>query len=340
MTRAAAHPLSPAGATARAGNGLFVAAALGLACGAALLAGWAPLGFSIVTVFLFAGPHNWMESRYFLSRMPARWGPLRTYYLTGIAGVLTLTAVFAALPHWGAAAAWDAIAWDTAMSLWNTLLIAWLWTLVQLRSRQNPRRDWAWTTPVALLLIAAAWLAPAAWDLALVYLHPIVALVFLERELRRQRAPWLPAYRACLAVLPAFLGVLWWRLADAPDLPGNDVLSARIAGHAGATILSGVSSHLLVATHTFLEMLHYGVWLVAIPFVAVAGAPWRVRETPLGRRSIGWHRAVAALLIVGALAVVGFWVGFLADYPLTRDVYFTVAMVHVLAEAPFLLRLL
>ncbi len=39
-------------------------------------------------------------------------------------------------------------------------------------------------------------------------------------------------------------------------------------------------------------------------------------------------------------AVVLFWAGFLTDYPLTRDIYFTVAMLHVLAEVPFLLRLL
>ena len=32
------------------------------------------------------------------------------------------------------------------------------------------------------------------------------------------------------------------------------------------------------------------------------------------------------------------WAFFLADYPLTRDVYFTVALLHVLAEVPFLLR--
>jgi hypothetical protein len=37
----------------------------------ALLISWKPLQLSIITVFLFAGPHNWMEFRYFLSRMPA-----------------------------------------------------------------------------------------------------------------------------------------------------------------------------------------------------------------------------------------------------------------------------
>jgi len=57
-----------------AGSRGFAGAALLLALAAALLAGWAPLGFSIVTVFLFAGPHNWIEGRYFLERLPARWG--------------------------------------------------------------------------------------------------------------------------------------------------------------------------------------------------------------------------------------------------------------------------
>jgi hypothetical protein len=36
--------------------------------------------------------------------------------------------------------------------------------------------------------------------------------------------------------------------------------------------------------------------------------------------------------------VAAFWAGFLIDYPLTRSLYFTVALVHVLAEVPFLLR--
>ena len=47
----------------------FALAMAVLAVAMALLAGWAPLGVSIVTVLLFAGPHNWMEARYFLTRM-------------------------------------------------------------------------------------------------------------------------------------------------------------------------------------------------------------------------------------------------------------------------------
>src|SRR6266542_399234 len=90
--------LLPARKPATASGQLFAAVSLSLAVLAALLAGWAPLGFSIVTVFLFAGPHNWIEGRYFLERLPARWGKLRAFFLLGLGGVFGLTAAFAGLP--------------------------------------------------------------------------------------------------------------------------------------------------------------------------------------------------------------------------------------------------
>ncbi len=307
------------------------------ACG---LAGWAPVGFSIVTVFLFAGPHNWFEARYMLGRMPARWGPLRAYFLTGIGGVLALTASFAALPVIARAFAFDEESWLTALAGWNTLLVLWILLLVHLRSRQNPRRDWQWIMPLGMAVIAVNWLSPQAWDLGLVYAHPLVALWFLDRELGKQKPHWRGAYRCCLALLPLFLAVLWWQLATAPNLPGNDLLTTRITQHAGADLVPGLNSHLLVSTHTFLEMLHYGVWLVAIPLVAYGFAPWKLNGVPLAKRSPGWRRVVVGLLAVGAAFTLLIWAGFLANFPLTRDVYFTVAMLHVLAEVPFLLRLL
>src|SRR5580692_7608919 len=89
------------------GARLFGVCAISVALLALALAGWFPLGFSIVTVFLFAGPHNWLEGRYFVGRMPARWGSLRVYYLTGIAGVVSLTTAFALLPVLDAQFHWD-----------------------------------------------------------------------------------------------------------------------------------------------------------------------------------------------------------------------------------------
>jgi len=335
---------------------VFASGVLVVMFAACLLAGWTPLGFSILTVFLFAAPHNWSEARYFLSRMPARWGRLMSFFALGIGGTIVLTGAFASLPLIASAFAWQREEWLVAMGTWNSVFVFWILTLVYMRSQQNPRRDWGWVYPIGFVLVALNWIWPQAWDLALVYIHPCIALWFLDRELGQKRPEWQPAYRACLMLLPVLLGLLWWQLASAPSLPGDDSLSMRITpffgdehrsalhtqitNHAGAGILSNISTHLLVSTHTFLEMLHYGVWLVAIPLVAWREEPWNFEHVPLARDSSGWRWFVIGILCVGGLSVLGFWAGFAANYPLTRDIYFTVAMLHVLAEVPFLLRLL
>ena len=113
--------------------------------------------------------------------------------------------------------------WLTASATWNSLLVLWIALLVELRSRQNPRRNWSLVWPIALAVIGLNWLTPIALSLALVYLHPLIGLWILDRELRRNRSPWRRAYHACLACLPLFLGGLWLYLWDAPNLPGTTV---------------------------------------------------------------------------------------------------------------------
>jgi hypothetical protein len=325
-------------AAGREGAPLLAVIALAVMVAAALLAGSAPIGFSIVTVFLFAGPHNWIEFRYFLSKMPAHWGPLRGFFILAIGGVLALSALFAVIPFIGKAANWNDQTWGMASSIWNSLLLIWLATLVVLRGKEKRGRDWSWAIPVSLALIALVWMLPQAWDIGLVYLHPLIALLFLDRELGRRRPQWRPAYRLCLACLPVVLCVLWWQLADSAPLAGQDMLTMRITHHAGADTLGGISSHLLVSTHTFLEMLHYGVWLIAIPLIAVRAAPWQLQSVPLFRRSRPWRSVVIGAVAASAVTVLVLWACFLGNYATTRDVYFTLAIAHVLAEFPFLLR--
>jgi hypothetical protein len=331
-------PTTPPGETAAARR--FALAALGLAVGAAALAGWLPLGCSVVAVFLFAGPHNWLEARYFLSRMPSRWGKLRGYFLVALTGTVGLTASFAALPWLARAGGWGDYGRSLAAGTWDTLLILWVALLAHLRGRQNPRRDWFWAWPLAFALVAVACAAPCAWGVFLIGAHPLVALWILDREIRRSRPGLRRAYHRCLVALPLLLGALCWRLAGTPPLPGDDVLTLQITRQAGADLLPGVSSHLLVAVHTFLEMLHYGVWVLAVPLVGLRAAPGRLRPVPLASRGPGWRRAVVGLLAAGGALVLLLWGCFLADYPATRDVYFTVSLLHVLAEFPFLLRAL
>jgi hypothetical protein len=299
-----------------------------------------PLGFAIVTVFLFAGPHNWIEARYFLARLPARWGNLRGYFMLGFAGVFGLTAAFAALPWLARAGAWGGSGRFIASAAWNSLLVIWVAALAQMRSRQNPRREWSWTLPIGFAVLSVAWLVPPVWALCFMASHPVIALWILDRELRRSRPELRGTYHRCLACVPVFVGILVWRLADKPSLPGDDILTIQIAQQAGADLLRGVSSHLVVAVHSFLQMIHYGVWLLAIPLLGLRTAPWRVNSVPLARRAPGWRFAVVGFLAAGLVIVLSLWASFLADYPATRDVYFTFSLLHVLAEFPFLLRAL
>src|SRR3954465_3759991 len=108
-----------------ASAGLPLAAGLvALAGAAALLAGWVPIAFSIATVFLFAGPHNWLEARYILGRLPARAGKLRGFFLLSAAGMVVLTAGFAAVP-WLFEQLPDAASQGAVLAGWNTAFVFW-----------------------------------------------------------------------------------------------------------------------------------------------------------------------------------------------------------------------
>lgn len=319
---------------------VFVALLVGCAGLSAIFASWVPLQFSIVTVFLFAGPHNWFELRYFLTRLPVRFGRSRNFFLVAFAGIGFLTLSYLSLPALYYANYWSGANWPIALALWNTLLLFWIATLVWLRGKQRSRRDWSWAWAAACLLGGLNWLAPELFSLAIVYLHPLVALWFLDRHLRRTRPEWLPAYHRCLALLPVLVLGLGWQLARTPALADDNGLAWRITQHAGAEILTGVSSHMLVSVHVFLEMLHYGVWLVALPLIGASGAIWDAKTIPLFRHPRGFPRLVIAVLVIGLGLVFLLWCGFSVNYAATRDIYFAVAIAHVLAEAPFLLRMI
>jgi len=321
---------------------VFVAVVFLCTLTSAAFASWLPLQVSIITLFLFAGPHNWFELRYFLMRLPVRFGKSRNFFLTAFAGLGVLTLTYISLPFIYNAALWSEEAWAVIIASWNTALLLWIALLIWLRSRQKPRANWTWTVPVALLLCALNWLGPSLFSLALVYIHPLIALWFLDRHLRRTRPEWSRAYRRCLALLPLVLVVMIWQLSRTSPLADDNGLFWRITQHSGAEVLPQVSSHLLVSVHLFLEMLHYGVWIIALPLIGRIGSArfWEVRAVPIARHPRGFPRIVAGMLIVAVVVVGALWFGFSIDYATTRDVYFTVAIAHVLAEAPFLLRML
>ena len=318
----------------------FVAVLITCAGLSALFAGLAPLQFSIVTVFLFAGPHNWFELRYFLMRLPVRFGRSRNFFLLAFAGIGLLTIAYLSLPLLYYSRFWSGANWPTAIATWNTLLLLWIATLVWMRGKQRARGSWSWAWPVAFTLIAGNWLQPELFSLAIVYAHPLVALWFLDRHLKRTRPEWLSVYRRSLLMVPLMIAAICWRLGSAEPLADDNGLAWRITQHAGAEILPNISTHLLVSLHVFLEMLHYGVWLVALPLIGASGRLWDVKAVPLARHPRGFPRVVAAILILGLFVVALLWLSFSTNYAATRDLYFAVAIAHVLAEAPFLLRML
>jgi hypothetical protein len=322
------------------GAQLFAFGFLAFAILAATLIGAFPLQASIATIFLFAGVHNAFEFRYFAARMPLAWGKSRTFYAVGIGGVLVLTSAYLTIYFGSGNWLWSAENWQIAVSGWNTGFVLWVGFLFYLRGKQRPKTDWSWAFAAAFFLAALVWLVPAYWSLSLVYLHPFIALWFLERQIRRTRKEWLRAYHFCLATIPFFVLVLYFAFANTPDLSNETNLFWRITQHAGSGILPSVSSHFLVAAHVFLETIHYAVWIVLIPLIDRRAVPWRLKEIPLFASDKGFPKLIIVILAVSLLLVFAFWLGFSVDYAATRDVYFAFAIAHVLAEFPFLVKML
>ena len=306
----------------------------------AFLIGSFPLAASIITIFLFAGVHNFFEFRYFAARMPLRWGKSRVFYAVGIGGVLLLTSVYLAIYFSSENWFWTATNWQIAVSIWNTAFVLWIATLFYIRGRQKPNTDWTIAFAVAFLVAGLAWLVPAYWSLSLVYLHPFVAMYFLERQIRRTKKEWLRAYHFCLLTIPFFVAGLYFAFSGAPNLAEENSLFTRITQHAGSGILTNVSSHFLVATHVFLETIHYTVWILLIPLVDRRAIPWKLNEIPLFANTKGFPKLMTLALIAGLSIVFILWLGFSLDYETTRDIYFAFAIAHVLAEMPFLVKML
>jgi hypothetical protein len=319
---------------------IFAFSFLALCAFAAVFIGSFPLKASIVTIFLFAGVHNFTEFRYFTARMPLVWGKSRLFYSFGIGGVIVLTSAYLLIYFGGDNWLWNLDEWRLTVSFWNTGFILWVAALFYIRGRQKRQTDWSLAFAFAFFLAALAWLFPQYWSLSLVYLHPFVAMFFLERQIRRTKKQWLKAYHFCLWSIPIFLLILWLTLSSQPNLSTDTTLFWRISQHAGSEILPNVSSRFLVAAHVFLETIHYAVWILLIPLVDFRAVPWKLKQVPLFANKKGFPKLILAAITFSVLLIFALWFGFSVDYVTTRDIYFAFAMAHVLAEFPFLIKML
>ncbi len=192
----------------------FICAALGMARSGGALGGLGAVALLHRHRLSVRWPAQLARISLFPHAPAVRWGRLRGFFLLAFAGILGLTVGFAALWWFAEHGLLSDEIWEYGFAGLNTLLLLWIATLVQVRSQQNPRREWGWIWPVAFALIAVAWLVPPQWGLVLVYVHPLMAFWLFDRELRRSRAQWRPAFHLCLACLPLLLFALWWRLVE------------------------------------------------------------------------------------------------------------------------------
>lgn len=296
-------------------------ATLGLSLLGAAIAS-APVLAATLSVAFLAGPHNLMEARYLLSRLPGRVGKLRPYFLLSLYGVLLLGLTSVALPFFSG---------TLGLQIWNTVLIGWVTNLAMLRRKENPRREWPWLEPVALALTGLMWAYPSAFTLILVFGHPLLALVILGRELHAFRRPERFVYPQLLAAVPVGLLVLLYGL-HLRGWVGPDEIRSFL------TLSSG--SPLFLAAHTYLELLHYAVWIGALPLLAAATRREKLEAFPALRKSRQRLHAARLFLAFGFVLAGLLWWGFTADFETTRELYFRIAIFHVLVEFPFLVRLL
>jgi len=302
-----------------------------------------PITMAIAIVFLFAGPHNYFEVRYFLSRLPARTGRLTPFFLISFIGIILLSVSLPLISHLPVWLRLNHVGALITVSCWNAMFIAWCGLLTIMRSGQPPRRNWDLTWPVCLGIFSLTLLQPVLLPLALVFAHPLMGLWVLDRELLKSKPSWSRTYRYWLLALPVLVLCLWLSPTgqqEAKLLEITPQLRTQIHQHVGGSMLTFLDARKLVATHAFLELVHYGVWILAIPAASGRVLFDSFQNIPLMRRSSRSRRVVGFLLVAAAAIVFILWVGFVVNYEVTRSIYFTVATVHVLAEVPFLLRLL
>ncbi|MGE4159902.1 MAG: hypothetical protein AB7F75_12490, partial [Planctomycetota bacterium] len=113
--------------------------------------------------------------------------------------------------------------------------------------------------------------------------------------------------------------------------------SQRIAWQVGWPVL-GINPGFLISTHLFLELVHYMIWVLIIPAWGFRIRPHDTRTIPLAHLSPMARRAIKTILVGSTLFVLALWGGFSLKPHQTWEIYFTLAIGHVLLEFVFVLK--
>ncbi len=311
----------------------FILACLMVVFLCALLAGLAPIWFTLAAFCVFSAPHNFVEFRYFLARLPSRLGPFRSFFVTSFTGlailffmqvtVITLTRMRVLLPA----------QLEPIICVWNELLIIWVVALSVARYPQECSRLLPANLCIAILASIGNFCSPEIFNLCVSYVHALIGVWILDRELMRTRKDWVRPYRWCLLTVPLCIVFLIIWFYGQSSLVGSEMtLSQSIA----SLIFAPSISPLYLGLFAFLQMVHYGVWVFAMPIAAQSWKRWRLNRIAVMRNRQPLSRVMSVVLMFGLASVGLFWIGFRVDFATTNQVYATVATLHILAEIPLL----
>ena len=201
----------------------FACGFLGIAILAAAFSGLVPIEFSIATVFLFAGPAQLARGPLRPRPAPGPRGKLWGFFAVSAVGIVGLTAAFAAIP-WLTARRTTPRSSAELYAVWNTTFLFWVAALVWMRSRTNPRFDGGLGLAAGVSdLRPASGSTRSRCNVALIYLHPLMALWLLDRELARSRPALAADVLVRGRVIPLFMAASGGSSRDAPNLTGTTV---------------------------------------------------------------------------------------------------------------------
>lgn len=220
---------------------------------------------------------------------------------------------------------------------WNQCLIVWVLALCYFRYQRRISKPIAVFASVhAILLTIANLLSPPIFTGTMLFLHPLVGLWILEREIRRTRKTWLNSYHWCLLSIPiAVLGLFLFLNGVPPDTENSQTLT-RLSGNPGNMLFADASPAMMLSIYAFLQMVHYAIWVVAMPIVSQSWKRWRLDFMPALRNRAKLQAMVRIGFAMSGLAVICLWIGFKLDYTATLDFYVLLSTLHVLSEVPFM----
>ncbi len=318
------------------GRKIFAAASIFLVVASVLLAGLSPVLFSVAIVVVFGAPHNWVEFRYVLSRLPSRLGPFRGFFLTSFIGAILLCITEIVMMFLVQENAISVALARQLVLIWNEFLILWIFALSFSRYPKSLKETALIGGSLTAIMTEPGSLPPQVFTLAIVYVHPAVGLWIFERELRRTRKSWLKTYHLCMLTVPAaVLLLIFWLSGTTYDAAYARSLS-ELSGNVGTNLFKSASPAVLLAVYGFLQMVHYGVWVFAMPLATRSWERWRFDRLPALKNRLIVRTLCGYVFGLGAVALCAFWVGFKLDYASTMNLYVFLSTLHVLAEVPFM----